>query len=65
VLCHTRSCGLPKTFVEPNRDREGAEMQGVAAVGGGRFLTGAVRISRRNTCYVTLADAPVGQPHEG
>jgi|GEM_PF-4770684 len=54
VLCHARSGGLPKTFGEPNHDREGAEMRGVEAVGGGRFLMGAVRITRRNTCDVTL-----------
>jgi len=29
-------------------------MRGVAAVGGGRFLTCAVRMTRRNTCDVTL-----------
>jgi len=29
-------------------------MRGVEAVGGGRLLTGAVRINRRNTCDVTL-----------
>ena len=41
-LRHTRNCELPKTFTEPNRDREGAKTQEITAVGGGCFLTGAV-----------------------
>ena len=49
MLRHTRNCGLPKTFTEPNRDREGAETQEITAVGGGRFLTGAVRKSCSGT----------------
>ena len=47
VLRHTRNCGLQKTLMEPNRDREGAETQGMTVAGGGRFLTGAVRITRK------------------
>ena len=54
MLCHTWNCGLRKTLTEPNRDRQGAATQEVTGAEGGRFLTGAVQMARRNTCDVTL-----------
>lgn len=33
MFCHIRNCALLKTLAEPNRDRQGAEMQEIAAWG--------------------------------
>ena len=43
-----------KALTEQNRDREGAAAQEMTGAEPGRFLTGAVRITRRRTCDVTL-----------
>ena len=40
-----------------NRHCEGAETQGMMVAGGGRFLTGAVRITRKFRCVTTLEQA--------
>jgi len=59
VFCHTRNCGLCRAFTEPNGDREGAATQEITAAEGGRFLTGAVRVTLRNMCDATLVRAAV------
>ena len=43
-----------QALTEPNRNREGAATQEMTAAEGGRFLTGAVRMIRGNTCDGTL-----------
>jgi len=54
VLCHAENCGSLRAFPEPSRDRQGAETRRMTIAGGSRFLTGAVRMTRRNTCDATL-----------
>jgi len=51
-LCNTRNWGLWEALTEPNR--QGAATQGMTAVDSGRFLTGAVRITRSSTCDAKL-----------